>query len=492
MSISTKWHIIAAARKGVVTGGAPLTHAYDFDLGPIRVRPVARALESSKGSFVTEPLVMQLLVELSRKAGRVVSRREIFERCWGSAPVGDDSLNRIVRELRRALSIADDGTVLVETVPGAGYALRLGAKPPKFNGTAAADVDHAIQEALDSVRRGLPEPDYLRLEMLRRAVLLDATSAGAWGMLALLSRYAAEYSEPGEVSEFVAQCQTTARRALRLDPRQSYALVALATVAPLFGRWLEARSSLMEVMEAAPDEFVAAHELIIVEMATGRVGAALTLTNRLIEADPLAASTIYKGIYQRWSAGDLLGMDQLGEKGIHLWPMHVAIWTARLWTLAFTGRIEAAQAMLEDDASRPEIPHATLRLLQAVIGAAASRTPDDVDRAAASARQAAAAGPARAITALFALGLLDRVDESFGVAEAYYLRRGAGPVPVRQTPGEPSINDQHRRVTQILFTPACARMREDARFMTLCESIGLAGYWQETGLEPDFLRLTAA
>ena len=178
MSISTKWHIIAAARKGVVTGSAPLTHAYDFDLGPIRVRPAARALESSKGSFVTEPLVMQLLVELSRKAGRVVSRREIFERCWGSAPVGDDSLNRIVRELRRALSIADDGTVLVETVPGAGYTLRLGGKPPKLNGTAAADVDHAIQEALDSGRRGLPEPDYLRLEMLRRAALLDLTSAG--------------------------------------------------------------------------------------------------------------------------------------------------------------------------------------------------------------------------------------------------------------------------------------------------------------------------
>jgi tetratricopeptide (TPR) repeat protein len=349
-----------------------------------------------------------------------------------------------------------------------------------------------VQGALDSIRRGLPEPDHLRLEMLRRAVLLDAASARAWGMLALLSRYAAEYSEPGEVSDFVAQCQTSARRALRLDAGQPYALVALATVAPLFGRWLEARSRLIEVMEAAPDEFVAEHELIIVEMATGRVREAVGRTNRLIEADPLAASMIYKGIYQRWSAGDLLGMDQLGERGIHLWPTHPAIWTARLWTLAFTGRIEAAQAMLDDEATRPEIPPPTLQLLRAVISAAASRSRDQVDHAAASAREAAASGPARAITALFGLGLLDRVDDSFAVAEAYYLRKGAGPVPVRHTPGEPSINDQHRRVTQILFTPACAGMRQDARFMILCEHIGLAGYWRETGLDPDFVVATAA
>lgn len=464
--------------------GSPVAHIHDFRIGPIHVRPAARAIESSKGSFVTEPLVMQLLVELSRKAGRVVTRREIFERCWGSAPVGDDSLNRIVAALRRILSLADGETVLVETVPGAGYALRLRANG---SGTAAEDAGKAVQEGLDSIRAGIPEPDHLRLELLRRGLSLEPGNAAAWGMRSLLCRYAAEYAEPAEVADFVAECQTTAREALRLDPHQPYALVALATVAPIFGRWLEARCSLLDILARSPNEFVAEHELVIADMATGRVSAAVARTNQLIAADPLAACMIYKGIYQRWSSGDLLGTDQLGERGVHLWPAHPAVWTARLWTLAFTGRVEAALAMLAEEAVRPEIPPPSLKLLKVVLTAVAGGTAGDIDEAVATAREAAASGPARAIVALFGLGLLNRVDDGFAVAEAYYLREGSGPVPVRRTAGEPMINDLHRRVTQILFTPACAGMRDDQRFMRLCERAGLAAYWERTGLTPDFL-----
>lgn len=410
--------------------GSPLLQAHDFQLGSIRVRPAARAIESRRGSFVTEPLVMQLLIELSRKAGQVVTRRDIFDRCWGSSAVGDDSLNRIVRSLRKTLQMADGDTVHIETVPGAGYSLRLRAPADRTVQTWRSEVEQAVEEGLDSIRRGMPEPDNLRLEMIRRASSPDSPDGSVWGMRALLSRYAAEYAEAGEVADFVTECQDCARRALQLEPRQPYAEVALATVAPVFGRWLEARAKLMRVLEHSPCEFVAHHEVVITDMATGRVGAALSRTNGLIEADPLAPCIIYKGIYQHWSAGDLLGMDQLGERGVHLWPTHPAIWTARLWTLAFTGRTEAALAMLADDGERPDMPSPTLGLLKLVIEAAADGSLAQVERAAAVARQAAASGPARAISALFALGLLHRVDDAFAVAEAYYLRSGPGPVPL--------------------------------------------------------------
>jgi len=467
--------------------GSPLSHVHDFQLGAVHVRPAARMIESGNGCFVTEPLVMQLLVELSRKAGRVVSRRDIFESCWGSAPVGDDSLNRIVAALRKTLSQADGGTIRIETVPGAGYTLRFRSDGSKLNGAIRSELEQAIQEGLDSIRAGLPEPDNLRLEMLRRAVQLDSHSAAAWGMRALLCRYAAEYAEPADVADFVAECQSSARRALQLDKDQAYALVALATVAPIFGRWLEARTALLGIVERRPDEFVANHELVICDMATGRVRAAVSRTDGLIAADPLAGCMFYKGIYQHWSAGDLIGMDQLGERGMHLWPMHPAIWTARLWTLAFTGRIEASLDMLGDEEAQPDIPQPMLRLLKTVISSSARGGRCETEQAARVAREAAASGPARAIAALFALGLLHQVDDAFEVAEAYYLRHGATPVPLRPTDGEPAINDLHRRVTQILFTPACAEMRDDGRFMPLCERAGLAAYWEQTGLQPDFL-----
>jgi hypothetical protein len=75
------------------------------------------------------------------------------------------------------------------------------------------------------------------------------------------------------------------------------------------------------------------------------------------------------------------------------------------------------------------------------------------------------------------------------VANAYYLRLGSGPVPLRRTSREPSVNDQHRRVTQMLFTPALRVMRADPRFLAMCDRMGLAAYWEAEGFNPDFLEV---
>jgi DNA-binding winged helix-turn-helix (wHTH) protein len=473
----------------IMHGNASLMQLSDIDVGQLRIRPARRSIEGPAGAVTVEPLVMQLLVELSRRAGQVISRREIFERCWGSAAVGDDSLNRIIAMLRRALEEAGEGLVTIETVPRTGYVLRLHhqTRNGPDRGQTDADVSRAIGEGLDSVRLGLPEPDHLRLEILRQAVASKPENSKAWGTLALLCRQAAEYAAPPTTSEFVARCEAAARPALALDPFQVEALVALATVAPLFGRWREARSQLIAITAKAETPFVAIHELAIVEMATGRLRAAKTLVDGLIATDPLAACLCYKSIYQHWSIGDLAGMDHVADRAIQLWPTHAAVWTARFWTLAYTDRPYAALSMLDDSNPRPDIPSPALRLLRAAASAVASADPSAMDAAAAASRQAAQAGPAGAIAALFALGLLKRTEEQRDVANAYYLREGPTPVPVRRTEAEPSINDQHRRATQILFTPACEALRADTRFPTLCARMGLSAYWETSGLRPDFL-----
>ena len=82
--------------------GGSIPDKSDFDLGPIRVRPAVRTLETASASVGVEPIVMQLLVTLSRRAGKLVTRQQAFDACWGSAAVGDDSLNRAVAVLRKA------------------------------------------------------------------------------------------------------------------------------------------------------------------------------------------------------------------------------------------------------------------------------------------------------------------------------------------------------------------------------------------------------
>jgi hypothetical protein len=458
----------------------------ELDLGGLRIRPGIRTLEGPAARLTVEPLVMRLLVQLSRRAGEVVTRHEILENCWGSATVGDDSLNRVVAALRRALAQAGGELAVIDTVPRAGYLLRLspgpaaspGGRPPPY-------VQRAIEEGLASIRLGLPEPDHLRLEVLRRAAASEPRNARVWGMLALLCRHAAEYAEPPAASPFLAECEQSADRALSLAPGQEEARAALATVAPLFGRWLEAREQLTAILDGGAS-FVAAHELAIVEMATGRARAAKSIVDGLLQRDPLAACLHYKSIYQTWSVGDLTAMDHVADRASQLWPLHPAVWTARFWTLAFTGRVHAALRML-NEGTRPHLPPPALGLLRTLARAGAEDDPAGRDAAVEACRRAARTGPTLAVTSLFGLGLLGRVDQQLEVAKAYFLREGPAPVPVSHARDEPSINDQHRRVTQILFTPACAGLRAHPEFSALCDRVGLAAYWRAARLTPDFL-----
>lgn len=468
--------------------GGSLSDRPDFELGPILVRPALRLLEKANTSVSVEPLVMQLLVTLSRRAGKLVTRAQVFDACWGTAAVGDDSLNRAVAMLRKALRKATGGAVQIETVPARGYVLRLVADEEAREGAGDTDVVASeIEAGYDSWRLGLPEPDHLRLELLRRATAKSPESDAAWGMRALLCRQAAEYAEPDDIPSYVEECQSAARRALKLNARQGEALVALVSVAPLFGRWSHTRAALIHALELVPGHIIALHDLAMLEMATGRVRAAKTTMDGLIARDALAACLYYKSMYQHWSVHDLAGLDHISDRAIQLWPSHPAVWVARFWTLAHTGRGHASIAMLDDAATRPLIPEPALRLLRTSVSASLTGGDQMADQATRMCREAAASGPALTLAAINGLGLLGRVDDLFDLSYAYYLLTGRGPVPPRHTKEEPSINDQHRRVTQALFTPACAGMRADSRFMDLCERMGLADYWETTGLSPDFL-----
>jgi hypothetical protein len=137
--------------------------------------------------------------------------------------------------------------------------------------------------------------------------------------------------------------------------------------------------------------------------------------------------------------------------------------------------------MLADAVVRPDLPPPALGFLRqallAAVGDAEERT-----AAVAASIKLAGSGPSQAIACLFTAGLLQSPDAIFEIAEAYYFQSGNVPVPIRHTARELSVNDQHRRVTQILFTPVFAGVRDDPRFLSVCHRAGLSGYWEATGL----------
>ena len=469
----------------------------DFEVGDLRISPARRRVEGPRGSIHVEPQFMFVFMHLLEAAGDVVTRVELFDRCWGGAAVGDDSLNRAIGGARQMATAVGSNAFTIETIPRTGYALRLapGVTPvsvgPKRQ-ERKSRLQSAVEEAYDCWRSGLPVPDHDAIAGLGEALSEGGGDAFAWGMYALLLRKAAEYADHDECSNFVSACEKAARRALALEEGQTDAQVALAGLVPLFGNWSAAREKLISVRQSDCSHAPAAHDLAVLEMATGRPSAARPLIEELIARDPLAATFYYKRIYHLWTFGQIDELDDLAARALQLWPRHPAIWTARLWSLVFTGRAQQALQMLSDESWPAPLPPPAVQLLQRTIAAAAS--PQSGGNQGRSARETAVAealnavsrGPAQAVAGLLSLLALDAIDQAFDVAYGYYLGRGSNAVPLRWSKDDPSITDQHRRVTQVLFIPAAARMREDDRFAQLCSDIGRTAHWERFGITPDF------
>lgn len=464
-----------------------LTDRKDFDLGSLLVSPSRRMLEGPAGRAHLQPQVMLVFLCLADQQGIVVARHFLFDRCWGAAPVGDDSINRAIAAIRHALETVGAEAVSLETIPRAGY--RLVATDPAIPKRSTAQ---AVDAASDCWRRGLPLPDIAEIAALEDVLGRAGGDARGWGVLALLLRKAAEYADAGDCAEFVGRCERAARRALGLDPDEPNAQVALAGLAPLFGNWVDTRSNLTMILARDPGHVPALHDLAVLEMATGRPAAAAPIIEELLARDPLAATFHYKRMYHLWTFGSLNDAEKVAARAMALWPRHPAIWMARFWILLFTGRAEQALRLVNNVQERPQLTPAVVQFLSRGAALAAARDAgdarrEDVEGYISTAVDVASIGPANAVAALTMLCAFEAIDEIFDVAYGYYLGRGRAATPLRWNAQDPSITDQHRRVTQLLFIPAAMKVREDARFLPLCDEIGLSAYWSKFGLTPDFL-----
>lgn len=99
----------------------PLRRA--FRLNGMEVRPEALRLGDAGRSCRIEPKVMTLLVVLAERPGELWTRDMLVERIWGGASASDESLTRLVYQLRRGLKNAGDLAHLVRTVSRLGYRL---------------------------------------------------------------------------------------------------------------------------------------------------------------------------------------------------------------------------------------------------------------------------------------------------------------------------------------------------------------------------------
>jgi DNA-binding winged helix-turn-helix (wHTH) protein len=104
----------------VVAANAPNT---PFRIGDVAVRPAEGSLHRQGDVVHLEPRVMDVLVFLARRAGRVLPHHEILDAVWPDRYVSRSVLTRAIAVLRRELGDDAGAPRYVETIPKRGYRL---------------------------------------------------------------------------------------------------------------------------------------------------------------------------------------------------------------------------------------------------------------------------------------------------------------------------------------------------------------------------------
>ena len=499
-----------------------LTLRPDFQLGPMLVSPPRRLVEGPAGEAHVQPLIMQVFLMLLDARGQVVTRNDLFDQVWGGVAVGEDSLNRAIAGVRRIGEEVAPGLFDIETIPRTGYRLRgdilaldvtagaadehsparISRRTAVVGGVAAvggaAGLWWIARDRTDPraatlladgkriLREGWPDSEAQGVDLFRQAAKLDPDNDEAWGWLALSLRNVIEHAPPNQTSAAVLECESAARRALAINPKEGNALTALAMMQPEFGNWFEAEASLSHVLRVTPDNLAAMAHLALLFQSVGRTWDSGILNDRLVALDPLSPVYQYRRAMRFWVLGRIAEADQTIDRALQLWPRHPAVWGARMAIFSFTGRTGAAEQLLDDVRMRPSTYTAASGERQRLtLRALGSGSPADVAAAVKANVEAAPHSGGAAPGAVMVLSALGKLDAAFDVAEGFLLRRGPLVGNLRNAKDDMPGPDNNWRRTMNLFTPATAAMRSDPRFKRLCDGMGMTAYWRKRGIWPD-------
>lgn len=488
-----------------------------FSIGRAAINPPLRMIEAEEAVTV-EPRVMQVLIALHEAQGNVLSRERLIELCWGGIIVGDDAINRAVAELRRAVTRAG-ADFEVETIPRIGYRLKVDepVAPAEIKrqpgvtrrtvltaGTVAVaaaglgaflafgtksrnpSAIRALDEARSLLRTDLPADNQRAVDLLLVATRQHPGDADLAGLLAIALRNAAEYAPSDRVSHTVRQAEQAAQRALQIDADEGNALTALATLKPYMGDWIASERSLLAIVERSPQTIAAINHLTTLYQSSGLLRRSKELNDRALALDPLSPVFQFRGALKHWIYGDIAEADLTIDRVLQLWPRHPAVWNARMMLYAFTRRAEAGLALLENPNLGPKaLPKMLRELWQLSLTSIADRQPASIDRAVAANLAAVAKSEGQAVVSMMTFSTLGRVDEAFEIANGYFLGQG-GAVSPAFAERQIQLADHMWKRSMMLFTPATLAMRQDPRFATLSEAMGLDRFWSEAGHAPDF------
>ena len=491
----------------------------DIQLGPMLVSPSRRLVEGPGGHAHLEPLIMQVFLLLLDAGGKVVTRTELFDQCWGGVIVGDDSLNRAIAKVRRTGAHVAPGLYEIETIPRTGYrltgeVLQLLNNSPAEHGEEVERQDLSRRKLVggavaatalgasglwwlrsgenrkfgDLMKRGeaalnSSDPAENPQDFFRRAVALRPDDARAQGLFAYSRALRAENDDRAESQSSYQEAQDAIDAALALDPREPNAHLARVV---LEGGTLDLSATedrLRRILTADPNNMQVMRQLWNLLQCVGRSRDALALVERALQIDPFTAGSHYPHAQLLWITGRVAEADRVIAKALQYWPTHRFVRFARFIIFAFTHRSRAALAMIETPETAPQnFSPESVALWRRTL--AALDHPGEKSIAAARRAILEASENLRLTNqSAMVMSALGELDTAFEITNAYFAVGSSGPV---RSKSPASVRSTAWRFAPWLFTPPIAAMRADPRFQTLVDEIGLTAYWHARNVRPDY------
>jgi DNA-binding winged helix-turn-helix (wHTH) protein len=517
-----------------------LAREKEFRLGGLTVRPALRQLVREDGAQeVVEPRVMQVLVALARESGGIVSRDDLTHSCWEGRVVGEDAINRVISRLRRSAEGIGQREFRIETITKVGYRLvREGVEevaPVPANDEAAAaiaearklrldrramlvgsglavtgavgwwdwrrltapavaetppaDVAELVAQARLALRQGSPDSANQATGLLKRAVEKRPDYADGWGMLAITYARGAQQAPPRFEATMRSRANEAIERALKLEPDNANAVAARIALRPSLGGWLANERDLRAGLLHHPENEYLQSMFSGLLLGVGRCREAADRVVTGWKHYSPSPGIAYGRVVCLWAADRLDEADAAANEAYALFPTQYAVWFTRVYLLMYTGRATEALAILRSVETRPEgIPDWNFDMVIDAAQAMATRAPADIDKAMASNIAGARKGTGFAENTIQYAAALGRIDTAFEIADAYYFGKAFESGDLAYSSEQRQYRRRNSRRTNLLFLPSTVAMRADKRFAALVEELGLARYWADSGMVPDYRR----
>lgn len=406
-------------------------------------------------SIHVEPKVMQVLVELARQPGELLSKTQILEKVWPGLFVCDDVVANAVSLLRRALGDEAKCPSLIQTIPKRGYRVVCAVEPvDKVTSPGSAALENDLNLCLLRVRHLRQEETESSLRSAyayAQAIICQAPDCTvAYAELALTLFSLLKFGAV-QRNEIEIELRTAVEQAMRLDERSGLALICLAKLeSRCDGNWVDADLHLRRALQAGCQDPEVLTECSTLLSAMRRFDESLLLAQRASVLDPISPAV-------RLQVGNAYACNSRWEDAtasyrrlLRFSPQHVFARWCLANALILAGEPQAAIAAVTNESGTSGPPAHPL-LLAPLLRAQRLLAPARSRATAAEELQFGTNDPV----------VLAELHDSIGATDKAFELLDA------------AADTRHYRFSAVNMFPQFGAIREDWRYLGLLKRVGL-------------------